>query len=476
MLLVGVLSSKISNRLGIPSILVFIVIGILAGSEGPGGIFFENYQAAQFFGIIALSFIIFDGGLNTQWSEVKPLLLQGFSLATAGVLLTAVITGSFAVLILGFSPEEGFLLGAIISSTDAASVFSILRSRRIKLTNQIQNLLELESGSNDPMAVFLTLGCITLMGTGKPVWHLVPVFFTEIIVGGISGYLMGRIIVFVFNHIRLEQEGLRPVLDISLVPLTYLLAHFAGGNGFLAVYAAGLVVGNRKVAKKYLVTTLHDYMAWLMQITMFLLLGLLATPSRIMAIFWPGLLLSIILIFLSRPLSVFLTLMPARNLNYREKTMVSFVGLRGAVPIVLATFPFAAKVANADVIFNIVFFIVLTSLLFQGTVIPCVSRALGLTSTVTKKKQYPIELAPTESLDASLEEIVIPYNSAAIGHPLIELDIPESSLVVLLARDDRFHLTSGSTVLRGGDAVLVLARKEDIPRIQEVFFKKKTIL
>ncbi|HNS33503.1 MAG TPA: cation:proton antiporter, partial [bacterium] len=163
MLLVGVLSSKISNRLGISSILVFIVIGILAGSEGPGGIFFENYQAAQFFGIIALSFIIFDGGLNTQWSEVKPLLLQGFSLATAGVLLTAVITGSFAVLILGFSPEEGFLLGAIISSTDAASVFSILRSRRIKLANQIQNLLELESGSNDPMAVFLTLGCITLM-------------------------------------------------------------------------------------------------------------------------------------------------------------------------------------------------------------------------------------------------------------------------------------------------------------------------
>jgi potassium/hydrogen antiporter len=473
MLLIGVLSSKISDKLGVPSLLMFILIGMLAGSEGPGGIFFENYQIARFFGIIALSFIIFDGGLNTQWKEVKPVLLPGISLATIGVLLTAVIVGSFAVWILGFSLMEGFLLGAIISSTDAASVFAVLRSKRLKIKQQVQNLLELESGSNDPMAVFLTLGCITLMGKGSFAWQLIPDFFREMVFGGLSGYLMGRIIVFVFNHIKLEQEGLRPVIDISLVPMTYLLANFIGGNGFLAVYVAGIVVGNQRVVKKYIIATLHDYIAWVMQITMFLLLGLLATPSRIAAIFWPGMLISLFLILVARPLSVFITLMPGKLLNYKEKTLVSFIGLRGAVPIILATFPFAAGIGNSDIIFNVVFFIVITSLLFQGTLIPPVSRFLKLTSEAVKKKKYPLELSPTESFDANLEEIVIPYYSAVVGRPIVELDIPESSLIVVIARNDRFSLPTGRTVLQGGDAVLILAKNEDLPQIKQVFFKKK---
>ncbi|MBN1445514.1 MAG: potassium/proton antiporter [Candidatus Omnitrophica bacterium] len=473
MLLVGVLSSKISDRLGVPSLLMFILVGMLAGSEGPGGIFFENYQAVRFFGIIALSFIIFDGGLNTEWKEVKPLFLPGVSLATIGVLITAVITGCFAVWILRLSIREGFLLGAIVSSTDAASVFALLRSRRLKIENKVQNLLELESGSNDPMAVFLTIGCISLMAGEGSAWRMVPSFLREMVFGGVAGYLMGRVIVFIFNHIRLEQEGLRPVIDISLVPMTYLLAKFAGGNGFLAVYIAGIVVGNRKVVKKYVIATLHDYIAWVMQIAMFLLLGLLATPSRIAAIFWPGLLISVILMLLARPLSVFVTLLFSKTAGIREKTLVSFVGLRGAVPIILATFPFAAGIGSSDTIFNVVFFIVITSLLIQGTLIPSVSRALKLTSTMERKKRYPIELAPSDSFDAILEEIVIPYHSVAVGRPVIELDIPESSLIVVIAREDRFLIPGGRTILQGGDAILVLAKKEDIPQIQQALFKKK---
>ncbi len=473
MLFAGVLSSKVSDRLGVPSLLMFLLVGMLAGSEGPGQIHFDNYQAAQFFGIIALSFIIFAGGLNTRWKEVRPVLVRGISLATVGVFLTAVLVGVFAVNVLNFSLLEGFLLGAIVSSTDAASVFALLRSRRVHLRESPRALLELESGSNDPMAVFLTLACIRLLTGESLTSQLIPAFFQEMVFGGVIGYLMGRLIVFALNHIKLEEEGLQPVINLSLVPLAYVLADFLGGNGFLSVYVAGLVVGNRRIFKKKTVMALHNYTAWLMQITMFLLLGLLATPSRIAGVFWPGVLTSLFLILVARPLSVFLTLMPSRA-AIGEKTMVSFVGLRGAVPIILATFPFAANIEGAPVIFNIVFFIVITSLLFQGTLIPPVSRLLKMVVPLKqKKKAYPLEIADMEGFDAELVDIIIPYNAEAAGRPLMELEVPETSLVVLVTREDRFLIPSGKTVLKEGDAILVLTSRADLPHIRQIFMKQK---
>lgn len=395
LLLISVLASKASGRLGVPALLLFLFIGMLAGSEGPGGIGFDYPRLAQSMGVIALTLILFSGGLDTRWHTIRPVLEKGIALATVGVCLTAGLIAWFAAAILHFSWLEGLLLGAIVSSTDAAAVFSILRSRQTRLRGSLTPLLELESGSNDPMSVFLTVGLITLLlsPTTSP-FILFPKFLQEMILGALIGYSMGALMIVFIERIKLEYEGLYAVLTLALALFAYAVTASVGGNGFLAVYITGLVVGSSTVSHKEHLIRFHNGQAWLMQIIMFLTLGLQVFPSKILPIIGVGVILSLFLMFVARPASVFATLM-FTTLTVKEKLFVSWVGLRGAAPIVLATFPLIAGVPKADMMFNLVFFIVLTSVLLQGTTLTLVARWLGLSVPLTSTPRQ----SPQQSRD-----------------------------------------------------------------------------
>lgn len=465
-MLISVLSSKISDKFAIPALLLFLIIGILAGSEGIGGLYFDNPQLAKSIGILALIFIIFSGGLNTQWKNIRPVIWPGVVLSTAGVLLTAVVIGCFSVFILKFSFIEGLLLGAIVSSTDAAAVFSILSSRRIGLKNPLKPLLEFESGSNDPMAVFLTVGFLKLLtDRSMGMLDLVPSFVLDMGMGGFIGYVMARFIIFLVNRLKLEYEGLYPVIMIALVLLTYTIAALLNGNGFLAVFVAGLIMAQSEFPNKNMIRKFHDGLAWLMQIVMFLTLGLLVFPSRVIPVIGTGFLISFILMVIARPLSVWLCLLPF-GLSRRKKIMVAWVGLRGAAPIILATFPLLAGIPQAETIFNIVFFVVVTSVLIQGTSLPVLSRFLKLDVPLANRRSYPIEFEKTRAIDAELNDMIVPYSSAAAGKRIGELNVPEKCLIVLISRADKFVIPSGLTVLEEGDVLLVLANDADFSSLQ----------
>jgi len=464
----SVLSSKLSDKFAIPALLLFLAVGMLAGSEGLGGIFFDNAQLAKSVGIVALVFIIFSGGLDTNWKETRSVVWPGIVLSTAGVLLTAIITGYFAVCILKFSLLEGMLLGSIVSSTDAAAVFTILRSKRISLRNPLKQLLEFESGSNDPMAVFLTISCISLLTMqNMKIAMLIPRFILDMGMGALAGYIMARGIIFFINRLKLEYEGLYLALMISLGLLVYVVAIFLRGNGFLAVYITGLMLGQRTFPNKKMILRFHDGLAWLMQIIMFVTLGLLVFPSRIIPLIGAGLLLAFLLMVVARPISVMLCLLPFR-IGLRKKIMVGWVGLRGSVPIILATFPFMAGISRADTIFNIVFFVVIASIFIQGTSISFVSKLLKLDIPSAYRRNYPIEFEKTEGIDAELTDLIVPYNSEAAGKRISELNTPEKCLIVLVSRGDKFIIPSGSLTIEEGDVLLVLANKTDLAALQQI--------
>ncbi|HWP86202.1 MAG TPA: potassium/proton antiporter [Terriglobia bacterium] len=468
LLLVAVLASKASDRLGIPSVLLFLLVGMLAGSEGPGGIPFDDARLAQSVGIIALVFILFAGGLDTRWEEVSRVFWKGLSLATLGVALTALLVGAFAAYLLGISWLEGLLLGSIVSSTDAAAVFAILRSRGASLKGRTKPLLELESGSNDPMAVFLTLAVIRLLTRPEePVLDLASMFILQMALGGILGYALGKAAIALLNHLKLETEGLYPVLTLAWALLTYGATTVVGGNGFLAVYLAGIVMGNGDFIHKRSLLRFQDALAWLMQIAMFLTLGLLVFPSRLVPVIGVGLLISLFLMFVARPASVFLSLAFAR-MGLRHKLMISWVGLRGAVPIILATFPLVAGVPHADLLFNIVFFIVLTSVLLQGTTLPLVAKWLGLRAPLSARSKYELELFSGKS-DSELAEITVSESSPAVGKQVVELQLPRSSLIVLLNRNGTSLVPRGATVLQPGDTLLLLSSKADLAAVRSLF-------
>jgi potassium/hydrogen antiporter len=457
LLLLSIVASKASGRLGVPALVLFLLIGMLAGSDGPGGIHFDDPWLAQFLGIVALSYILFAGGLETEWNSIRPVLWSGLALSTVGVLLTAVAVGWFATILLDFSLLEGFLLGAIVSSTDAAAVFAVLRSRNVSLKGSLKPLLELESGSNDPMAVLLTIGFVQLLSDPQASFlALLPGLVGQVIVGTVFGYGMGKGMLLLVNHVRLEYEGLYPVLTLTLVLLTYGITASLGGNAFLAVYIAGLVVGNHNFIHKKSLLHFHNGIAWLMQITMFLTLGLLVFPSQLVPIATTGLIVAIFLMVVARPVSVFATLLFSR-LGLKERVMVAWVGLRGAVPIILATFPLLAGLPKADIIFNIVFFIVLTSVLLQGTSIPLVARWLGVDAPMPQKSWSPLELVSVGNFNSELTEVIIPAHSPVVGSQIVHLNLPTGTLIVLLKRDEEILIPSGSTVLAAGDTLLVLA-------------------
>lgn len=465
LLLLSILFSRASGRLGVPVLLVFLAIGMLAGSDGPGGIYFDNARIAQALGVVALVFILFAGGLETKLAAVRPVLWSGLSLATVGVLLTAALTGWFARLVIGLSWAEGLLLGAIVSSTDAAAVFAVLRSRSTRLNDRLERLLELESGSNDPMAVFLTIGLIQVLSLPDFAWpRLLLMFVLQMGLGAVLGFALGRAMPWLLNRSRLAYEGLYPALTIGLVLFAYSATAALGGNGFLAVYLAGIFLGNSDFIHKSSLIRFHDGLAWLMQITMFLTLGLLVFPKRLVPVIVPGLLLALFLIFAARPVSVFISLALAR-LNAREKGMVAWTGLRGAAPIILATFPMLAGVAGAETFFNLVFFIVLTSSLLQGTTIPLVARWFGVEAAAVSQSQPHLEFDPAGQTRNELVEISVPDNSPAAGHRVMDLSLPAGALIVLLLRDQESIVPGGSTVIESGDKLVVFADRAAVSRI-----------
>lgn len=462
LLLLGVLASMASSRLGVPALVFFLFLGMLAGTDGLGHIDFNDAWLAQFMGVIGLVLILFDGGLNTHWVEIRPCLRRGLSLATLGVLITSLLVGVFASHLLHLPIMYGLLLGAIVSSTDAAAVFSVLKTGSAQLKGSLQPLLELESAINDPMAVCLTLGLIHLIQHPQlSPWTLVPYFLQQMAIGGMSGYLFGKGMIWVLNRIKLESEGLYTVFTLALALFTYGVTAMLGGSGFLAVYLAAMILGNAQFSYKKSLTRFHESLAWLTQIVMFLTLGLLALPSRLPRVMSDGLLISAFLVFLARPVSVFLSLAFTR-LTVREKLMVSWVGLRGAVPIILATFPLLAGLHQSTIFFDIVFFIVVTSVLLQGTTLTWVAHKLKLAHKAIKRPRVPLEFVPAGISSNDLVEVPLEAGSPLVGLPIAELGLPNDVLIVLLGRGDEFIVPKGGTMLEEGDTLLVLADKNQI--------------
>jgi cell volume regulation protein A len=461
LLFVSVVIGKTSYKFGVPTLLLFLTIGMLAGSEGIGGIHFDNPEIAQFIGIVSLNFILFAGGLDTNWTSVKPVLREGLVLSTLGVLLTAVSLGLFVWFITDFTIYESMLLGSIVSSTDAAAVFSILRSKSLALKANLRPTLELEAGSNDPMAYVLTIVFLTLViNQDQSIVSIIPLFLKQMIFGGMAGLAFGRLSKFIINKIELDYEGLYSVLVIALMFITFSATDFVGGNGFLAIYICAVYLGNQDLIHKKTILKMYDGLAWLMQIVLFLTLGLLVFPSQVFPYIGIGLLISLFLVVVSRPLSVFASLIFFK-MKLRKRFYISWVGLRGAVPIVFATYPLLAGIEKADMIFNIVFFISVTSVLIQGTTLPIVAKWLNVTIPEKIKPVSEIEKFISDNPKSSLQEFEIVPNFYSVNKRIVDLNFPKSAFIILIKRNGEYIRPGGSTVIEARDTLMVLADKQE---------------
>ena len=466
LLFVSILASKLSSKLGIPTLLIFLAIGMLAGADGLGGIQFESPYVAKVLGTITLTLILFSGGLDTDFGHIRPIIWNGILLSSAGVLITALGIGYFIYWVTDFTLIEGMLVGAIVSSTDAAAVFSILRSKNLHLKYNLGPTLELESGSNDAMAYFLMIFFTKLLTSNQDIsiWSAIPRFFQEMCIGGLIGIIVGQGMVFVVNRIQLAYESLYPGITLAMILFAYSATNFIHGNGFLAVYIAGIILGSQNFIHKNSLIRFYDGISWLMQVVMFISLGLLVSPHKLIPIAGIGLLISAALIFLARPISVFISL-AFTKVTLNQKVFISWVGLRGAVPIVFATHPLLECVGKSDKIFHIVFFIVLTSVLLQGTTLYPLAKWLGLEETAPHKQARSIHLA--DDVKSELIELTVPAGSIVDGRKIVEIDFPKNALIVLINRDKRYLTPRGDTELKIGDKLMVMAEdKNDINEVE----------
>lgn len=468
LLLLSIFVSKASGILSVPLLILFLGIGMLAGADGPGGIHFNDPRLAQAVGVVSLIFILFSGGLDTRWESVKPIFYSGLSLSTAGVVVTALAVGLFVTAVSDFSLTEGLLLGAIVSSTDAAAVFSILRSNGIGLRRNVKPLLELESGSNDSMAYFLTIALTSLLSQPDlKITTLLIMLVKQMVLGGLLGFVMGKAMLWLINSIKLGTEGLYPVMVVGMAFFTYGATAFIGGNGFLAIYIAGVILGSNDFIHKRSILKFYDGQAWLVQIIMFLTLGLLVYPKNLLNIAGIGIAISLFLILVARPLGVFASLIGYKS-TIREKIFVSWVGLRGAVPIIFATYPLIAGVSKAPKIFDIVFFIVLTSVTLQGTTLAWLAKKLNLYVPEIRKRKLLLKLDLDENMKNELFEAEVGEASNVVGKSIVQLHFPPNSLIVLIKRQGEFVTPNGKTELKSGDKLMIMSDKGDVDRIREV--------
>jgi len=464
LLFTSIVVGKAGFRFGVPALLLFLGVGMLFGSDGLG-IQFNNPEVAQFIGVIALSIILFSGGMDTSISEIKPVLGQGVVLATAGVMLTALLTGYFIHEVtrwinISLSFTESLLLAAVMSSTDSASVFSILRSKRQGLKENLRPMLELESGSNDPMAYMLTILLIQIIQSGESSFaHAGLQFVMQMSIGAVAGFLLGRLALITINKININQS-LYSVLLLTFVFFIFSFTDLLKGNGYLAVYIAGLVLGNNKMVHKKSLMTFFDGFTWLFQIVMFLTLGLLVNPSDLVPVAGLGIFIGIFMIIVARPLTVFLSLLPFRRITTKARIYVSWVGLRGAVPIIFATYPLIAEIQHASLIFNVVFFITILSLVIQGTTVSYMAKLLGLAIPEPPKAAFNLELP--EEIKTAMSEIEVAPNMLHKGDALMDLILPDNTLVVMIKRlEGSFCVPKGKTKLRVGDKLLVITDNDD---------------
>ncbi len=466
---VSVLISVITTRLGMPLLLAFLGLGMLAGEDGPGRIHFENVEAAYFVGTLALAVILFNGGLCTRISTFRVGLWPALWLATLGVAITAAVTGLMAVWLLPINWTEGLLIGAIVGSTDAAAVFSVLHSRGLQLKQRVDATLQIESGINDPMAIFLTLTLVGLLapGTGELSWDVAWLFAQQMGVGTVMGLLGGWALGGLINRLTLAV-GLYPLLAFSGVLLIFGATAVAGGSGYLAVYLAGLVMGNRPLQGKQNIHRFHDGLAWLSQISMFLILGLLVTPSNLIPVTPYSLLIALVLIVLARPLAVGVCLLPFR-FPWRERLFISWVGLRGAVPIVLALFPLLAGLDNAPLFFNVVFFVVLVSLILQGWTVAPAARWLKLEVPPGPGAMHRVELDLPGQHSYELVAYRLAAGNPAIHHPLTRLPLPRAASLAAIVRAEELLDTHQVDAFLEGDYVYLIAQSEDIPALDRLF-------
>ncbi|HLT12481.1 MAG TPA: potassium/proton antiporter [Marinobacter sp.] len=474
LILFGILSSKLSARLGLPVLVLFLLTGMLAGESGIGGIEFDNPIAAHALGTLALALILFDGGLQTPISSVKLVWKPASILATLGVLITAVITGLAAAMILNLSILEGILIGAIVGSTDAAAVFSLLRNAGVHINRRLKSVLEIESASNDPMAIFLTVGLLeVLVNDMKLGVGMLQLFVMQMGIGALVGLGMGWLSVVVVNRIKLVASGLYPIMVGTFGLLAFGIAANLGGSGFLAIFIAGVIIGNHRMVFQRSTYLFHDGMAWLSQITMFVVLGLLVNPEALLDVWMEGLLVAVVLTLVARPLAV-APMLALFGFNAREMTLVSWVGLRGSVPIILAIFPLVFDLPGAALIFNVVFFVVLISATVQGATLPIVARKLGLTEMPPAKPAATLEITALNDVNAEIVEYTLGENPRAAGRLLSQIALPDSTVVAMITRDSEVIPPRGSTRLIAGDHLFVVLRPEVRPFVDTVFSQSVT--
>ena len=462
---VSILLSKTGYKFGVPVLLVFLLIGMFLGTDGLG-IKFDNYKYAQIIGMVALTIILFTGGMDTKFSDVKPILGAGVILSTLGVLLTTLFTGLF---IYGISNAFShvihipltlaLLLAATMSSTDSATVFNILRSQKMGLKNKLQPLLEFESGSNDPMAYMLTIVMIQIIQGGETtnvdILRIIFNFLIQFGFGLTFGYLLGRGCVWIINKINLQNKSLYPILMLSFIFFVFSFTNLFNGHGYLAVYVAGIVMGNSKLTENKSINSFLDGVTWLVQIVMFLVLGMLVNPNEMFKIALPALIVGVFVILVGRPLSVFLCLLPFKDIDKKSKLFVSWVGLRGAAPIIFATYPVVEGVPGATFIFNMVFFITLTSLIIQGTSITKVADMLKL-SVIKDDGPENFGVDIPEELNTILQQQVVKDEAYLKDYPL-----PEGTLVMIVERKNKYIVPNGKLFLKKDDKLLLISAKKD---------------
>lgn len=451
-LLICITSSKVLYKFGVPMLLIFIILGMLFGSDGVVGIYFDNYELTRELCSFGLVFIMFYGGFGTNWKEAKPVARESILMSTFGVIITSGLTGLFCYFVLKTSLLEGLLIGSIVGSTDAASVFSILRSQKLNLKGEIASILEVESGSNDPIAYMLTLIVLTLMNNGG-ISSIVPTVIGQIIFGMLIGVILSKLTVYIMRNANFEVDGFYTIFITAIAILSYALSEWVGGNGYLSVYIAGIIIGNSKIPHKRSLVHFFDGVSWIMQIMLFFVLGLLAFPSELPSVIGSSILISIFMIIIARPIATF-SVLSWFKIPFKQQLFVSWVGLRGAASIVFAIYAITSGIPLENDIFHIIFFIALLSVAIQGTLIPKVARKLDLvddTKTVLKTfTDYQ------EDRSTTLIEYNVDSNSSWKEKTIMEADIPEEILIVMIKRDSEIIVPKGSTLINQGD-ILVLS-------------------